>query len=172
MRGPVTRSSTRVRVAERVVEQVRQHALQRDRVAFEVHRSVGDDVQAHCARLDRLGRPARDRGEVHRLARVGLVRVLRAREREQVADEPVEVRGLVLGARERALVADPALDRLQRAAQGEQRRAQVVRDRRDQEAALALGGGRRAERALERRGHAAHRLAHLRDLAGGIRPRD
>ena len=52
--------------------------------------------------------------------------------------------GLGLGAVEVALVADAALERLERAAQREQRRAQVVGDRGDQEAALALGGGRGA----------------------------
>jgi hypothetical protein len=111
-------------VAERVVEQVREYALQRDRVAVYGDRPVGDDVEPDRAVVDRLGRPARDRGEVDRLERAPFARVLGAREREQVADEAVEVGGLVLCARERARVADPVLDRLQRAAQGEQRRAQ------------------------------------------------
>jgi len=65
-----------------------------------------------------------------------------ARVGEQVADQTVEVGGLRLGAAERGAVADPALDRLQRAAQREERRAEVVRDRGHEEAAVALGGER------------------------------
>jgi hypothetical protein len=88
-------------VAQRVVEQVRQHPLQGDRVALERHRPVGDDVEPHGAGLDGLRRPPGDRREVHRLAGVRLPgRVLGAREGEQVADEPIEVGGLVLGAGE------------------------------------------------------------------------
>jgi hypothetical protein len=54
------------------------------------------------------------------------------------------VRGLGLGAGEGLLVADSAFDRLQRSTEGEQRRAQIVGDRGEQEAPLALGGGRGA----------------------------
>ena len=59
------------------------------------------------------------------------------------------MRSVVLHAGERVLVTDPALDRLQRPAQGEQRRAQVMADRGQQEARLALRGGRAGERTLK-----------------------
>ena len=81
------------------------------------------------------------------------------------------MRGLVLCAVEVALVADAVLERLERAAQREQRRAQVVRDRGDQEPPLALGGGRAAERVAQAVGHAVQRVADVGDLAraGGER---
>ena len=117
-------------------------------------------------RLGVLGRAAGQRADVDLLEGDGVARVLQPAEGEQVADEPVEVRGLGLGAVEVARVADAALERLERAAQREQRRAQVVGDRRDHEAALMLGGGRGAQRVAQPACHAVQRVADLRDLAG------
>ena len=100
-----------------------------------------------------------------------VARVLQPAEGEQVADQTVEVRGLGLGAVEVARVAHAALERLERAAQREQRRAQVVGDGGDHEAALVLGGGRGAQRVAQPACHAVQRVADLRDLAsaGGQR---
>jgi hypothetical protein len=81
------------------------------------------------------------------------------------------VRGLVLGAVQVAPVADAALERLERAAQGEQGRAQIMGDRGDHETALALGRCRAAQRVAQAAGHPVQRLADLRNLAGACRQR-
>jgi hypothetical protein len=58
------------------------------------------------------------------------------------------------------------LERLERPAQREQRRAQVVGDRGDHEAPVALGGRRGGQGVAQPAGHAAQRVADLSDLAG------
>ena len=70
-----------------------------------------------------LGRAAGKRSDVDLLEGDGVARILQPAEGEQVADEPIEMRGLGLGAIEVAPVADAVLERLERAAQREQRRA-------------------------------------------------
>ena len=57
------------------------------------------------------------------------------------------------------------LDRLERAAKREQRRAQVVGDRAEEEAALLLGGVLLGQRAAQAVGHPPQRRADLGDLA-------
>jgi hypothetical protein len=135
-----------VAVAGGVVEEVGHDAQERLGVA--THRQAGG-VTAHVQRaaarcgqrLDGLRRAADDLGDVHLRLGHRLAGILKATEREEVGDEAIEVGGLVLRAVEVVAVPDAALDRLQRAAQGEQRRAQVVGDRGDHEAPLALGCG-------------------------------
>ena len=136
-------------VADRVVQQVGQHAQQRVGVA--VHGQPGSrprtcSTHPRAAAIGSASSAARRASarDVDLLEGDRVARVLQPAEGEQVADEPVEVRGLGLGAVEVARVADAALERLERAAQREQRRAQVVGDGGDHEAALALGGGRGA----------------------------
>ena len=90
---------------------------------------VGDEVESTRPLTVSIARPATRRDRPARAIR--LTCVLGAREGEQVADQAVQVVGLALSAGERVAVADAVLDRLQRAAQREQRRAQVVGDRGD-----------------------------------------
>src|SRR5262249_5281058 len=116
-------------------------------------------------RLDALRRAAGERAEVELVERDRVVRVLEAAEREQVADEPGEGGRLVLRTVEVVLVADALLERLERAAQREQRGAQIVCDRGDHEAALALGRRGRPQRLPQAAGHTAQRVADLGDLA-------
>ena len=89
------------------------------------------------------GRPARRRAP---RARTRRARTRTGRRRAGRGGRPCPGR-----ASSESLVADAALDRLQRAAQREQRRAQVVGDRGDEEAPVALGGRRGAECAARAR---------------------
>ena len=158
-----TQLDLRARVAHGVVEQVDEHAQERRVVAVSaMRRGRRDDDDP---RVDGVGRLVRERHGVERArAQLG-PRVLEPAEREEVADEPVQQRRLVLRAAQVVGVADAVLDRLERAAEREQRRAQVVGDRADEEASLLLGGVLLGQRVAQAVGHPPQRHADLGDLA-------
>ena len=150
-------------MAHGVVEQVDEHAQERRVVAVERQwRGRRDDGDAG---VDGVGGLVRERHGVELLQRQFGSRVFEPAEREEVADEPVQQRRLVLRAAELVGAADAVLDRLQRAAEREQRRAEIVGDRADEEASLPLGGVLLGERAAQAVGHPLQRRADLGDLA-------
>jgi hypothetical protein len=145
-------------VALRVLEQVREHALEHDAVAEERHVAVDVDLDAAARRrgglLEQVAQP-------ERLRRHGHPRGVGAGEVEELLDEAAQPDGL----RPRGLlelVADPGRElgsraqRLERAVHGGGRRAQLVRGDRDEvELHLVELAGRVMElRALDRDGDA------------------
>ena len=99
-------------VADGVVEQVDEHAQERGPVAVEDHRRRRRDEDD--ARVDGLGGVAPQLDGVERLACQVGSGVLQAAVGEEVVDEAVEQRRLVLRALEMVGLADALLDRFER----------------------------------------------------------
>src|SRR5262245_26508413 len=162
------------RMPQRVVEEIRRDPSERVLVAED-----RDAWRTGCGERDSLLFDAfaeLGRRVLQELSEVDLVSaqlgpaVLDPAEREQLVDHPVEPARLLLRSRYVAGGAAVTLKSLEVAAQEEQRRAQVVCDRRDEKAAFLIGPGvplGRLEQPTVHRRQRRSDLGHLADTRLG-----
>ena len=164
-RGPHAEARDAAAVPPRVLEQVREGAREQRRVALEGKRARVrahvDDEHARLGNARALERAARDVDGVERAHReVGEVE---ARAREQMPHERVDLEDLALELVERLGVAAARAPELEQHADARERRADLVRDAREQLALIA-------DLLLDASRHVVDGRPDVRDLAHVPRP--